>query len=156
MNKENLHDLDYLNMVVKETLRLSAPIYGKPMRATQDVKLSDGFTITKGTVVYPNNGIIGVSENIWSDPLDFKPERFDPESKLFKLPNGSKREPITWLAFGAGPRACMGDQFSMYFMKVGLIYLMSNFEFDLKSTNHEEGFFYWLNDKNYDATIKTL
>lgn len=151
---DKVHDLDYLSYVVKETLRLSSPIYGKPMRAKEDVKLEGNFTIKKGTVVYPNNGIIGVSENIWEDPMEFIPERFDPESKYFKLPDHSKREPITWLAFGAGPRACMGDNFSMYFMKVGIIYFVHMFRFTFDKANHREGFFYWLNDKNFTAEVR--
>ena len=153
---EKLHDLEYLSHVVKETLRLSSPLYGKPMKAKRDTKLSSGFTVRKGTVVYPNNGVIGVSENVWKNPEEFIPERFDPESPYFKLPSGTKREPITWLAFGAGPRACSGDNFSMYFMKIGLVYLTTMFKFDFKNVNHEDGFFYWVNDKSFTATVETV
>jgi len=153
---ESLHDLEYLSYVVKEALRLSTPIYGKPMKATEDITLESGFTVRKGTVVYPNNAIIGVSENIWENPLEFIPERFDPESPHFKLPGGGKREPITWMPFGAGPRACMGDNFSMYFVKVALVYFMHLFEFELQDVNHEEGFFYWLNEKSFNAKVKTI
>eukprot|EP00343_Euplotes_focardii_P012689 CAMPEP_0205832288 /NCGR_PEP_ID=MMETSP0206-20130828/46551_1 /ASSEMBLY_ACC=CAM_ASM_000279 /TAXON_ID=36767 /ORGANISM="Euplotes focardii, Strain TN1" /LENGTH=535 /DNA_ID=CAMNT_0053137685 /DNA_START=25 /DNA_END=1632 /DNA_ORIENTATION=+ len=153
---DNLHDLEYLNCVVKETLRLSSPIYGKPLKATEDIKFKSGFKVRKGTVIYPNNGVIGVSENIWSSPQKFIPERFDPESPYFKLPNGEKRDAIAWLAFGAGPRACMGDNFSMYFMKVGLVYFLHLFEFEFKDVNHEDGFFYWLNQKEFNAEVKVL
>jgi len=153
---EKVHDLDYLSCVVKETLRLSSPIYGKPMKAKEDVKLDNKFTVKKGTVVFPNNAVIGVSENIWAEPMKFIPERFDPESDYFKLPNKTKREAITWLAFGAGPRACMGDNFSMYFMKVGIIYFVHMFKFELKNVNHKDGFFYWLNDKSFTAEVKKV
>lgn len=156
VTKEKLKDMEYLNLVVKETFRLSSPIYGKPMKAKEDIKLEGGFTVKKDTIVYPNNGVLGVSENIWKEPMKFIPERFDPESSYFKLPNGSKREPIAWLAFGAGPRACMGDNYSMYFVKVGLAYLLHFFEFELKEESPEEGFFYWLIDKNYIATVKNI
>lgn len=140
---------------MKETLRLSSPIYGKPMVAQKDIELEDGFKIKKDTIVYPNNGVLGVSENIWKDPLKFIPERFDPESSYFKLPDGrTKREAISWLAFGAGARSCMGDNYSMYFMKVGLAYFIHLMEFKLKDEPSEEGFFYWLNDKNFTAEIK--
>ncbi|CAI2364968.1 unnamed protein product [Moneuplotes crassus] len=153
---EKLHDLDYMSHVVKEALRLSSPIYGKGMRARKDLTFKSGFTVRKGTLVYPNNGVIGVSENVWKDPLDFIPERFDPESPYFKLPDGEKREPITWLAFGSGPRACSGDNYSMYFMKIGLVYFLTQFKFELKDVSHEDGFFYWINEKSFDATVEKL
>jgi len=152
LTRENLKDLEYLSYVVKEGLRLSSPIYGKAMKAKEDINL-DGFTVKKGTIIYPNNAVIGVSYNIWKDPLEFIPERFDPENEYFKLPDGKKREPIAWLAFGAGPRACMGDNYSMYFVKVGLVYFLHLFNFELKEEPKEDSFFYWLNDRNYTAKV---
>lgn len=149
---EKLKELDYLSYVVKEALRLSAPIYGKPMTATEDTEI-EGFKVTKGTVIYPNNGVLGVSENVWKDPLQFIPERFDPTSEYFKLPNGTKREPITWLAFGAGSRVCMGDNYSMYFVKVGLVYLMTLFEFKIQDEPEVDSFFYWQNSRKYSAKV---
>ena len=143
-------------MVVRETLRLSSPIYGKPMKAKEDIKLEDGFVVREGTIIYPNNGVLGVSENIWKNPLDFVPERFDPESDYFKLPGGGKREPIAWMAFGSGPRQCMGDNFSMYFVKVGLAYFLHLFNFKLVDDGAKEGFFYWLNDKQYTAKVNAI
>lgn len=156
VTRESLKDLEYLSMVVKETLRLSSPIYGKPMKAKEDIKLEDGFVVKEGTIVYPNNGVLGVSENIWKNPLDFVPERFDPESEYFKLPEGGKREPIAWLAFGSGPRQCMGDNFSMYFVKVGLAYFLHLFNFKLVDDGAKEGFFYWLIDKQYTAKVSAI
>lgn len=156
ITRESLKDLEYLSYVVKETLRLSSPIYGKPMRVKEDMELEEGFKVKKGTVIYPNNGVLGVSENIWKNPLEFIPERFDPESEYFKLPQGGKREPIVWLAFGSGPRQCMGDNYSMYFMKVGLAYFLHLFTFELKEDNATDGFFYWLTDKQFTAKVNSI
>lgn len=153
ISAEKLHELEYLLHVVKETLRLSSPIFGKPMRATEDITLKSGFKLRKDTVVYATNGVVGASENIWENPLDFIPDRFDPESSYFKLPNGSKREPISWLAFGAGPRVCQGQSYAMNFIKVGLVYFLTLFNFNLQDVNHDEGFFYWMNDKNFKAVV---
>lgn len=152
ITRDNLKELEYLNFVVKEALRLSSPIYGKPLKATEDMEL-DGLKLKKGTYVYPNNAVIGVSQNIWKDPLEFIPERFDPDSEYFKLPDGKKRDPITWLAFGGGARTCMGDNYSMYFVKVGLVYFMHLFDFKLESDPKVDSFFYWLNRRDYNAKV---
>jgi len=52
---EKLHDLDYMSYVIKETLRLSSPLYGKAMKVKEDLKLKSGFSVRKGTIIYPNN-----------------------------------------------------------------------------------------------------
>lgn len=153
LTRENLKDMEYLNLVVKEALRLSSSLFGKPMKANQDVKLDDGFVVKKDTIIYPNNGIIGVSENIWKNPLEFVPERFDPESEYFRLPDGGKRDPMAWLAFGAGPRVCMGDNYSMYFIKLALGYFIHEFDIELVEEPKEDALFYWLSDRNYKAKV---
>ena len=153
LDRDHLKELEYLGYVVKEAFRLSSPIYGKPMQAKEDIQLDDDFVIKKDTIVYPNNGVIGVSENIWKDPYEFIPERFDPSSDYFRLPGGEKREPISWLAFGAGPRVCMGDNYSMYFVKVALVYFIHLFEFEITEELEVDSFFYWLNRRQYSARI---
>ena len=153
LDRDHIKELDYLTQVVKETLRLSSPIYGKPMRAKEDIELEDGLVIKEDTIVYPNNGVIGVSENIWKEPLKFIPERFDKNNEYSKLPDGDDRENISFLAFGGGQRACMGDNYSQYFVKVALVYFIHLFEFDITEEPKIDSFFYWLNERQYSAKV---
>ena len=65
--------------MVKEALRISPGIYGKSLTPKADLKLQD-FDFKEGTFVYPCSGVIGMSPNIWKNPTEFAPERFDSDS----------------------------------------------------------------------------
>ncbi|GIY24665.1 cytochrome P450 3A29 [Caerostris darwini] len=55
-----------------------------------------------------------------TDPETFKPDRFAAEER-------SKRNPYTFMPFGAGPRNCVGMRFALVEVKVSLAYVLSNF-----------------------------
>ncbi|EEB20513.1 NADH-Ubiquinone oxidoreductase 39KDa subunit [Pediculus humanus corporis] len=57
---------------------------------------------------------------IYPDPEKFDPMRHAPEEK-------SKRENISALYFGEGPRICIGNRFGFFQVKVGLLTLLSSY-----------------------------
>ncbi|KAM8925425.1 cytochrome P450 4F6 isoform 1-T1 [Lycaon pictus] len=117
---DDLAQLPFLTMCIKESLRLHPPVTVIARRCTQDIVLPDGRVIPKG-----NNcvlSIFGIHHNpsVWPDPEVYNPLRFDPE-----IPQ--KRSPLAFIPFSAGPRNCIGQAFAMSEMKVVLALTLLRF-----------------------------
>jgi cytochrome P450 family 4 len=97
MTLKTLNDLHYLELVIKESLRLypSIPFYGRQL--TEELT-ANGYTFPKNSNVYVSSYLLGRNETIFPDPLDFKPERFDVETTAEKL------NPFAYVPFSAGKR----------------------------------------------------
>lgn len=151
VTRDNVKELEYLELVVKEALRISPSIYGKVQVTKADLDI-DGFKLKEGTHVFPCSSVVGMSNQVWQRPTEFLPERFDSDSELFDLPSGDKRDPIAWLPFGAGPRVCMGDSYSKYHMKVVLIYLLA--QFDLEGADFsDDSHFYFATENDFSLKL---
>nr|XP_055199010.1 cytochrome P450 4F6-like isoform X3 [Nyctereutes procyonoides]XP_055199011.1 cytochrome P450 4F6-like isoform X3 [Nyctereutes procyonoides]XP_055199012.1 cytochrome P450 4F6-like isoform X3 [Nyctereutes procyonoides] len=117
---DDLAQLPFLTMCIKESLRLHPPVTVIARRCTQDIVLPDGRVIPKG-----NNcvlSIFGIHHNpsVWPDPEVYNPLRFDPEIL-------QKRSPLAFIPFSAGPRNCIGQAFAMSEMKVVLALTLLRF-----------------------------
>ncbi|CAN1333238.1 Flavonoid 3'-monooxygenase [Linum perenne] len=126
---EELHlpQLHYLDAVIKETSRLH-PILPMllPRRPSQDCKLG-GYTIPKGITVFINAYAIHRDPQLWTNPLEFRPERFlDNATKFDYLGNSSQYFP-----FGTGRRVCAGLPMAQKMLKYVLASLLHSFEWKL-------------------------
>jgi len=67
--------------------------------------------------------VLGVhhSPALWKDPDQFNPSRF-----LHKTPDSDMVQ--SWMAFGGGPRACLGINFSLLEQKLFLWMFLERFE----------------------------
>ncbi|NXC16805.1 CP3A9 protein, partial [Corythaeola cristata] len=118
---EAMMQLEYLDMIVSETLRLF-PIGGRLERTCKrDVEIS-GVTIPKGTVVIIPPHILHRNPEYWPNPEEFRPERFSKENK-------ASIDPYTYLPFGAGPRNCIGMRFALLSLKTAITILLQHFTF---------------------------
>uniref|UniRef100_A0A8D2D793 Uncharacterized protein n=1 Tax=Sciurus vulgaris TaxID=55149 RepID=A0A8D2D793_SCIVU len=117
---DDLAQLPFLTMCIKESLRLHPPVTVISRCCTQDVTLPDGRVIPKGNVCAIS--IFGIHHNpsVWPDPEVYDPSRFDPE-------NPQKRSPLAFIPFSAGPRNCIGQTFAMSEMKVVLALTLLRF-----------------------------
>ncbi|KAJ7961694.1 Cytochrome P450 family protein [Quillaja saponaria] len=76
VKESDLDQLVYIKAITKEALRLhpAGPL-SAPREFTEDCTIA-GFHISKGTRLITNLWKIQTDPSIWTDPLEFKPERF--------------------------------------------------------------------------------
>ncbi|KAK0227770.1 cytochrome P450 [Armillaria fumosa] len=139
---DELNALPYLDWVVRETLRVHAPVPSTIRTAGKDdvIPLSrpfidrkgvvqDSIRIRKGQTIMIPIVTVNRDEALWGeDAMKFKPERWE------KIPDTVKSIPGVWgnlLTFIGGPRSCIGYRFSLVEMKAILFTLIRAFEFEL-------------------------
>nr|XP_048283215.1 cytochrome P450 4F3 isoform X2 [Myodes glareolus] len=117
---DDLAQLPFLTMCIKESLRLHPPVTAISRCCTQDIVLPDGRVIPKGVIC--RISIFGTHHNptVWPDPEVYNPFRFDADS--------SKGRPsLAFIPFSAGPRNCIGQTFALSEMKVALALTLLRF-----------------------------
>lgn len=99
---EDLKKMEYLDMVINESIRKYPPIGLMQRLCTKDTVLpTGGLKIEKGSIVIiPIYGLHRDSK-YFPDPDNFDPERFAPE-------NIAKIVKFSYLPFGEGNRICLG------------------------------------------------
>jgi cytochrome P450 len=102
-------DEDYLDAVVKETLRLR-PVVPAVLRLLKAPVTLAGHDLPEGVAVQPNILLMHTREDVYPDPFAFRPERF------LEQPAGT----YTWIPFGGGVRRCLGATFAIFEMKTVL------------------------------------
>ncbi|XP_053766379.1 cytochrome P450 3A12 [Desmodus rotundus] len=116
-----LIQMEYLDMVLNESLRLF-PVVGRLERVCKkDVEIN-GVFIPKGTGVIVPSFILHQDPEYWSEPEEFRPERFSKSNK-------DSINPYAYLPFGNGPRNCIGMRFALMNMKVAAVRVLQNFSF---------------------------
>ncbi|GFS29898.1 cytochrome P450 9e2, partial [Nephila pilipes] len=96
--------------------------------ADADYKLGEtGITIKKGMTVSVPVYCLHRDSKYYPNPERFDPDRFTAEER-------AKRDPYTYLPFGAGPRNCIGMRFALMETKVCLAYVLANFI--IKKSSH--------------------
>jgi cytochrome P450 family 135 len=97
---------EYMDAVIKETLRLCPPVPVVVRRLREPMELG-GYEIPAGTTVAPCVHLIHRNEAIYPHPKRFVPERF------LDQPTGT----YTWIPFGGGVRRCLAASYAELEMK---------------------------------------
>nr|KYP45325.1 Cytochrome P450 82A4 [Cajanus cajan] len=124
VNESDINKLVYLQAVVKETLRLypAGPL-GSPREFTENCTLG-GYNIRAGTRFILNVWKLHRDPRIWSNPLEFQPERFLNIHKDMDV----KGQHFELLPFGGGRRLCPGISFGLQMTHLALASLLQAFE----------------------------
>jgi cytochrome P450 len=117
---DDVERLPYAAMVLKEAMRLFPPAPGIGRRSAEG-DVIDGLTIPPGSDVAVSPWVTHRHPAFWPDP-----ERFDPER--FTAAQEADRHRYAYLPFGAGPRACIGQYFSMLEATIALAVIVRAYD----------------------------
>ncbi|KAJ7087980.1 cytochrome P450 [Mycena belliarum] len=138
---DELNSLPYLELVLRETMRIHAPVVYLSRMAMQDDVLPlakpyidqngqahESLPIPKGLMMHIPILALNTDKEIWGpDANEFRPERWE------KIPDAAGDIPGVWanlFTFFAGPHNCIGFRFSLVEMKALLFTLVRAFEFE--------------------------
>ena len=127
VDEEGTQELNYLKLVIKETMRLHPPL---PLLLPRECRESceiGGYHIPVKTRVMVNAWALGRDPNCWTDAEKFLPERFQDSSIDYKGNN------FEFIPFGAGRRMCPGLSFGIADVEFPLAMLLYHFDWELPS-----------------------
>ncbi|EAZ04081.1 hypothetical protein OsI_26218 [Oryza sativa Indica Group] len=118
---DDVSRMKYTWKVAMETLRTIPPIFGSFRTATRDIEYQ-GYHIPKGWMVFTAQSVTHLDANIFPEPSNFDPARFE---------NNSSIPPYCFVPFGGGPRMCPGNEFARTETLVTMHYLVTQFRWKL-------------------------
>ncbi|KAG8249438.1 hypothetical protein J6590_019726 [Homalodisca vitripennis] len=117
---EDLNQMVYLEMVLKETLRRFpvGPLFLRQVK--EDIELTN-YILPAGCSVVIAPIATHMNPTLYTDPERFNPERFSPE-------NLSMRHRYSFIPFSGGPRGCIGSKYAMLSMKTTISTILRNYK----------------------------
>ncbi|CAF0750463.1 unnamed protein product [Brachionus calyciflorus] len=120
INSENVLNLQYLDLFIKEVLRVYPIANSIVARRCTSPTTIKNIKIPLDLPIAIDVMSIHFDSQLWGpvDPNIFYPKRHE-----------IKRNPLAFLTFGIGPRNCIGMKFALKELKIALVNLILNFEF---------------------------
>nr|KYP45320.1 Cytochrome P450 82A1 [Cajanus cajan] len=119
----DLKKLEYLQCIIKETLRLYPPApLNVPHESMEDC-IVGGYHVPAGTRLLTNISKLQRDSSLYSNPLEFCPERFLTTHKDVDV----KGQHFELIPFGAGRRMCPGVSFTLPVIQLALATILHEF-----------------------------
>ena len=144
---DSLQRLQLHSQVVKETLRLHAPIHSMMRKVKAPIQVPDTpYTIPTSHILLAAPGVTSKTAVHFADPARWEPHRWDAGSTLAdvedeKIDYGyglvSKGAGSPYLPFGAGRHRCIGEAFA--YVQLGTIAVAMVREFKFRNLDGGEG-----------------
>ena len=155
LKMQKFEECEYSEYFIKEMFRLdhTAP-ETVSYQTLQDVVIC-GVPIDKGNICSISLTGMHYDKREYYKPLEFMPERFDPESEYFTSPKtGKSRSPLSFIPFSTGIRNCPGQTMARLIQRVTMPYFMSviDYEVDKDLLNNDKALFN--NTSQYHLKIK--
>ena len=124
----SLDDGDYLDAVVKETLRVRPVVVDVARKLTRETEVA-GWRLPAGTLVLPAIAVLHARPDLYDSPREYRPERFlDGETESY-----------AWIPFGGGVRRCIGASFAQVEMRTVLREVLRHVRLRAPSQRPERG-----------------
>ncbi|KAF8402137.1 hypothetical protein HHK36_013089 [Tetracentron sinense] len=123
VEESDIKNLVYLQAIVKETLRLypAGPL-SVPREAMEDCHVG-GYHVPKGTRLFVNIWKLHRDPRVWSDPCEFRPERF----LTSHADVDTRGQHFEYIPFSSGRRSCPGITFGLQVLHLTLARLLHEF-----------------------------
>jgi len=122
---EDLPNLPYTLMVIKETMRIEPTVSVFPRFIGVDTTVGD-YQLEGDSIIFISPYIMHHDPQWWSQPDEFDPEHFNAENE----PNIPK---YAYLPFGGGPRVCIGNHFALMEAQILLAVIISHYQLHMAS-----------------------
>ncbi|KAI0407176.1 cytochrome P450 [Xylaria palmicola] len=128
INSQTASRLPYLHAVCLEGMRMYAPLpIALPRVVPEGGDTVDGIMLPAGTIVSTSPVAAGLSSANWTDPYEFKPERW--------IGRNEKDRTDAVQPFSLGPRGCLGR--NLAWIELSTILSKLHFTYDLEMINKD-------------------
>lgn len=124
---DDLNKFVYMRQVFQEVLRFYAIIPGIQRTTARDYHFKESnVTVPAGTTLLIPLFVMNRDAELWENPQEFRPERFEPTTKMESSLYDAKR---SYLPFGYGTRMCIGQQLAVVEASVFFGQLLQKYRF---------------------------